>query len=113
MKTLNFNKAKKQYLAVTLADEKNTTILVGTPTKSILDDFLALKTHVESLGDEEVDQETLDDLFEVVAKCMSRNKTGYHVTAEFISNIFDVEDIVIFMTAYAEFLDEVTKAKNC
>lgn len=112
MKTLNFNKVKKQYLAVTLADEKNTTILVGTPTKSLLDDFLALKTHVESLGKDEVDQETLDDLFEVVSKCMSRNKTGYHVTAEYIANIFDVEDILIFMTAYAEFLDEMTKAKN-
>lgn len=40
---LNFNNVKKSYLTVTLADEKETTIMIGTPTKRVMDNLLILE----------------------------------------------------------------------
>lgn len=111
MKALDFNKVKKQYLSVTFADEKGTTILIGTPSKAILDSFMQIKESLDNTQGEP-DQDMINDLYDLCARIMSRNKTGYHVTVDFLSEIFDIEDIVIFITAYAEFIEAVTKAKN-
>ena len=44
MKSLNFNNVKNTYLKVTLADDNNTTIMIGTPTKAIMDDLVLLQS---------------------------------------------------------------------
>ena len=109
-KTLDFTTRKKEYLTVKLNDEKKTVLLIGTPTKELLDEFLSV---TDQIGDDgEVSKEALDDLYRVCARIMSKNKGGITVTDTEISSIFDLEDIMIFFNAYSEFLTNVTNAKN-
>lgn len=111
-KVLNFNKVKKTYLTVTLTDENNTTLMIGTPTKAIMDDLVSLQDNIESISDEQAEAEATDELYGACAKLMSRNKGGLKISKEFLENLFDFEDIVIFFNAYMDFIAEVTSGKN-
>lgn len=110
-KSLNFNTIKKQYLTITLNDEKKTTIMIGTPTKAIMNEMLSLSDSLESDGDN-VSQETIDDLYYVCARVMSRNKGGVNITKEYLEEIFDIEDLFIFFNAYMDFVTVLGNEKN-
>lgn len=111
-KPLNFNNMKKRYLTVTLTDEKKTTLMIGTPTKAIMDDLVLLQSSLEALNENEANTEATDDLYRACAKVMSRNKADVKISKEHLEEIFDFEDIVIFFTAYMDFVTEVTGEKN-
>lgn len=101
---LDFNTRKKEYLTVKLNDEKKTVLMIGTPTKAVLEEFKALE-----VGSSD---ETIDDLYNVCAKVMSFNKGGIKITAEYLEGFFDIDDITAFFNGYAEFIKSVTEAKN-
>lgn len=109
--TLNFNKIKKTYLTVTLADEDNTTLLIGTPTKAMMDDLMALQTTLTDVADD-ADESVTEDLYSACAKVMSRNKNKVEITPKFLENLFDFEDIMIFFNAYMSFINNITSQKN-
>lgn len=109
--TLDFNKIKKKYLTVTLADEQKTTIMVGTPTKTIMNELTSLEEFFNGLTDD-VSPEVLDDLYSTCATVMSRNKTNTKIEKEHLENVFDFEDLMIFFTAYMAFLDALVSEKN-
>lgn len=109
---LNFNNVKKRYLTVTLPDEQKTTLMIGTPTKAIMDELILLKSGIETLEEDETNTEALDDLYSACAKIMSRNKGGVKITTEFLSELFDFEDILLFFNTYMNFLSELTSSKN-
>ena len=111
-KTLNFNNVKKQFLTITLADEKSTTLFIGTPTKAIMDDLMILQESMSTVSDDKTNNEATDDLYSACAKVMSRNKGGVKITKEFLAEVFDFEDIILFFNAYMEFIDEVIASKN-
>lgn len=102
---LDFNTRKKEYLTVKLNDEKKTVLMIGTPTKAVLEEFKALEVNSS-------DDTTIDDLFNVCAKVMSFNKGGIKITAEYLEGFFDIDDITAFFNGYAEFIKSVTEAKN-
>lgn len=110
--TINFNNVKKHYLSVTLADEKNTVIMVGTPTKAILSNLLLLQSGLEAVDDDGANIDALDTLYAACANVMSRNKTGVKITKEMLEEIFDFEDIKLFFKAYMNFVAEVANQKN-
>lgn len=109
--SLDFNKIKKKYLTVTLADEAQTTVMIGTPTKAIMDELTALKSTLETMSSD-ADTEAMSDLYGACAKVMSRNKTGKKIEKEYLENIFDFEDIIIFFNAYMEFINALSLEKN-
>ena len=111
-KPLNFNNVKKQYLNVTLADEKNTTLLIGTPNKRLMDDLTLLQSSLDAIEEDSGNTESFDELYTACAKIMSRNKAGIVITKEKLEDIFDFEDVMIFFNAYMEFIDEVASSKN-
>lgn len=111
-KPLNFNNIKKRYLTVTLADEKKTTLMIGTPTKAVMNELILLQSNFESLEDGDANEETIDDLYITCAKVMSRNKGGIVVTKEYLEEVFDIEDIMIFFSAYMDFVGEIAEEKN-
>ena len=108
-KTLDFKALKKQYMTVKLADENNTVLMISTPTKAVLDGFLSMK---DSLEDESLGDEAINELYEIVAKIMSHNKGRVKVSKEMIEEIMDYEDIIVFIRAYTDFIAEVTGSKN-
>ena len=105
-KSLNFTNVTKKYFTVTLPDEKNTTILVGMPTKALLRELTNLK-----VGDMS-DLNALDDLYAVCASVMSRNKGGIKITVELLEDIFDFGDIIVFLKGYMDFISEAIGRKN-
>lgn len=111
-KSLNFNTLKKAYMSVTLADENKTTLMIGTPTKQIMDDLLLIAEKISDVDDGAISEDTTDDLYHACARVMSRNKGGIKISADQLAEFFDFEDIVIFFDAYMEFVSEVTNAKN-
>lgn len=111
-KPLNFNNVKKKYLTVTLADENKTTLMIGTPTKAVMDDLVLLQESLDTLSEEETSIEVTNDLYNACARIMSRNKGGIEITKEYLENLFDFEDIIIFFNAYMDFIDEVAGEKN-
>jgi hypothetical protein len=110
-KTLNFNTIKKQYLTITFNDDKKTTVMVGTPTKSIMNEMIALSDSLESDGDN-ISQETIDELYYVCARVISRNKTGVKIDKEYLEEVFDIEDIFVFFDAYMSFVTALGNEKN-
>ena len=108
---LNFNNVTKQYLTITFADEKNTTIMVGTPTKALLRELVDLEKNIRNI-DPENNFGALDELYSVCAKIMSRNKTGFKVTKEFLEENLDFEDSLIFLKGYMSFVSRLSKQKN-
>lgn len=108
-KTLNFNGLKKQYLTVVLPDDKKTTLMVGTPTKAIFDEFTSIK---DSLEGDNMEEEALNELYGICAKLLSRNKGGIKISKETVAELFDFEDVIVFIRAYTDFIHEVTNSKN-
>ena len=108
-KSLNFNKIKKNYFTVTLADESETTLMICTPTKALMDEFISMK---DSLGSEDMAEDAIDELYDLCTKIMNRNKGGIKISKKDLEEIFDFEDIVLFIKAYTEFISELTNSKN-
>lgn len=111
-KPLNFNKTKKRYLTVTLADENQTTVMVCTPTKKVLSAILAIQDDITAAENGEVSEELLDDMYSICADILSHNKMGVKIEKELLDDIFDFEDITIFFNAYMDFIYEGTAGKN-
>lgn len=110
MTNLNFNNIKKTYMTITLPDDENTKLMIMTPTKSIMDKVIGMEEFIS--GVDEVGQGVLDDLYNVCAEIMNRNKAGRKITAEYISKILDFEDLIIFFNAYLEYVGSVSNLKN-
>ena len=108
-KALNFNNIKKRYFTVTLADEKETTLMICTPTKAIMDEFISMK---DSLGSEDMAEDAIDELYELCTKIMNRNKGGIKIAKKDLEEMFDFEDIILFIRSYTEFINELTNSKN-
>lgn len=108
-KALNFNNIKKRYFTVTLADEKETTLMICTPTKAIMDEFISMK---DSLGSEDMGEDAIDALYELCTKIMNRNKGGIKIAKKDLEEMFDFEDIILFIRSYTEFINELTNSKN-
>ena len=110
-KTLNFNTVKKQYLTLTFNDEKKTTVMVGTPTKAIMNELIAISGNLENDGDE-ISESTIDDLFYLSSRVISRNKGGVNISKEYLEEIFDIEDLLLFFNTYMQFITELANTKN-
>lgn len=112
MRQLNFNNVQKRYLTVTLADNEKTVLMIGTPTKRVMDNLLVLQETFKNVNEDEIGAEVMDDLYNACAQIMSANKTRKVITAEYLADLFDFEDIFLFFNAYMEFMEEITTSKN-
>jgi hypothetical protein len=110
-KALNFNTIKKRFLPVTFADEKSTTIFIGLPTKAILTELMELNVDVNTMN-EGGNFDAFDGLYEICVKVMNRNKGGVKITKEFLEEVLDFEEILIFLKEYMSFVGEIASQKN-
>jgi hypothetical protein len=86
--------------------------MIGTPTKSVLDKLDELQTILTSVAEGEAENNVINDLYDTCAKVMSRNKAGITITGEYLADVLDYEDIIIFFNSYMSFIDEVIGSKN-
>lgn len=106
---LDFNKVKKNYLTITLNDEKQTKLMIMTPTKKLLTDLMEM---LPDSNGELPSEEDLSSLYELSARLMSRNKTAKRITAEELEELLDFEDLITFFNAYTDFITATANEKN-
>lgn len=108
MKSLDFNTLKKKYFTVTLANEQKTKLMICVPTKKILNRL----NDLQNVLTDDIGEDALMEVYDLIAVLMSHNKTGHTVTAKELEEIMDFEDIMIFVTAYTDFVAEIANSKN-
>lgn len=110
MTSLDFRKAKKNYLKVTLNDAAETNLSVMQPTKELFERMVAMSEEVANISGS--DLEALDEVYGVCAELMSRNKEGLIISKSNLESTLDFEDIVMFLQAYSAFVAGVVHGKN-
>ena len=110
-KPLNFKTMKRNYWTVTLDDENGTTLMLTTPTKAVFDKIVAMKDDLSD-NEEDVNAETLDDLYEVCKEILNSNKTHTHFTLEEVGEMLKYDDIIALIHGYTSFISEVASQKN-
>lgn len=94
-------------VAITLNDENQTTVMISTPTKKVMSAMTQMSDAIDELEDTNIiSEEMLDDMYNLCAEIMSHNKTGTKIEPELLGEIFSIDDITIFMSAYIEFVNE-------
>lgn len=109
---LDFNSLKKSSLEIILNDKRNTKLNIYTPSKKLLTEIVNVSRTLTDIENGKSDIEDINTLYEICAKAMSRNKQNIHITGEKLESIFDMEDLVIFLQAYIEFVSEIQDSKN-
>lgn len=114
-KELNFTRAKKTFLTVTMPDDKK--ILVRNPTKKIMDNLSDLgedfKT-IEAEGEDTVDgREAVGRIYETSALILSNNLAREKITVDYLEDVLDIEDLIILFDSYTDFINGLqVNAKN-
>lgn len=107
-------KAKKQLLTITFIDGEK--ILVKTPTKKIMDSLLALDEDfkiVDEHGEDSVNsKEALDEIYSICASVMSNNIGQKKIEVDYLSDVLDLEDLIIFFESYTAFVNDLKSIKN-
>ena len=110
MTTLDFRKTKKNYLKVTLNDANETHLSIMQPTKELFEKMLAMSEDVANISGSDLD--ALDEVYEVCAELMSRNKEGLIVSKSNLEATLDFEDVVTFLQTYSTFVAGIVHGKN-
>lgn len=110
MQELDFNKVKKEVLTIILPD--NEKLLVRKPTKRIMDQLLLMSSDFERLQEEELSEQTLSDIYLVCSEIMSNNRQGKNVSETYLSELLDIEDLVLFFNTYTTFINSISEVKN-
>lgn len=108
-KSFDFNKIKPKTMNVTLSDEEKTTLVLMTPSKGLKDELSYLTDNIN----EEDDEETIEALYNVASKILSRNTQNIEITSERLRELYPDENYIIaFLQSYGEFVYEATNSKN-
>lgn len=104
---LDFTKIKKKFMTVKIDEE--TTLYITSPRKKDLENMFAIQS---ILVGGEVSNEDVNLIYDTVADLLSNNKNKTKITADYISEIFGLDDIVVFLQAYMEFVTGAISQKN-
>lgn len=111
-KVLDLNTVQRPTLELTLMDEERTTLRVKVPT---LDMFKEMQGVASSLGGvEDGDRDSVNLLYEMLAKLLSCNRDRVKITAEELREKYnvDLESALIVFQAYVDFVTSIVHAKN-
>lgn len=109
MAILNFNEIKRPSLDIVLNDEEKTKLTLITPAKYRVDSFMQT---FQSLVRKDNKDITMDDLYEVASVILSSNKENITITKDKVQSIFMIDDIVILMKHYNDFITGLYNIKN-
>ena len=112
-KKLDFNSIEPKVLELTMKDDERTVIRVSTPTEALIEEIqlVAPKLDAAINGKSETSTESVYDL---AARLISCNRDDLTVTKEELRGKYrmNLENMLIFFSAYIEFINEITHEKN-
>lgn len=126
--SVNFQKAKRNYMVLTFDDEREENgktvefekvIHVGMPKKRIFHALIDMQETMDKKGEaqtaaekNEADRETIDELYELTAQILSNNLKGEKITVDWVDEQFSIEEIKEFLTQYTKFANGEALSPN-
>lgn len=112
-KSLDFNKINRPVLQLTMKDDQKTVIKVSTPSEALIEELDATLPEIQGImagGN----KEAIECAYELAAKLINYNRSFVKVTPEELRTKYslDLESLIIFFSAYIDFIGEITNAKN-
>lgn len=113
MKTLDFNTINRPALQLVMQDEAHTTIKVGLPKEALIEELQEITPALQE-ANSSGNGDALAMCYNLAARLISCNHSGIIVTAEELKNKYkmDLECIILFYSAYLDFVNEVSNSKN-
>lgn len=111
MKNFDFNAIEQVTMGVTLPNKEKTRLNLTTPTISLVEKLEANIGKVEKIFNSD-DENSINDLFQMLADLMSCNKEFRTVTVAELKDCLLAQHVNAFLIAYTEFLAEIKSAKN-
>lgn len=96
----NFKKLKKEFMRITLPDDRHITI--KPPKFSDFKKFAKLGDGIK----------TDDDAFKGVVEILNMNMEGVKFTVPECQEMFDIADVYALMTEFMNYLTRITSQKN-
>lgn len=96
----NFKKLKKEFMRITLPDDRHITI--KPPKFSDFKKFAKLGDGIK----------TDDDAFKGVVEILNMNMEGVKFTVPEFQEMFDIADVYALMTEFMNYLTRITSQKN-
>lgn len=116
MYSINFQKQKRNFMTVTFEDERedgtpyNHVFCVGMPKKRIFDRLLDLdsmtaddETQQSKAEKNQSNRRKIDALYDTVAAIISNNLQREKVTAEWVGDMMDTNEVKEFLNEYSKF----------
>jgi len=97
----DINSINKRHFGVKFG---NVSIEVEPPKLKVLKRFAKLQK-IEK-------EESTEELIDIMCSVLSKNKTGYKITAELIEENFDTDDMFSLLTVYFNWVGEVNNNPN-
>lgn len=112
-KTLDFNKVNRPVLQLIMQDDDKTVIKVSTPTEGLIEELQATLPEVEKVM-AAGDKAAIDCCYDLAARLINHNRSFVKVTANDLREKYkvDLESLILFYSAYFDFIQEITNAKN-
>lgn len=107
--SFDFNKVKRTFFNVTLKDGRK--LQVKMPMKKTFEKVAEMQNFTEDAGDVSID-DIMDTLGALCAECLSHNLNGVRVTAQEITDDYDIEEMQAFINEYYVFVGGVTQNPN-
>ena len=130
--TVNFQKAKRNYMVLTFDDEREVekdgktvveeyerTIQVGMPKKRVfsalidMQEIMDRRNRAQTAEEKnEADRQIIDELYVLTAKILSNNLNGERITTEWVEDQFSTEEIQMFFEQYDKFVKGEAASPN-
>ena len=112
-KTINFNSINRPYLRLIMQDDAQTTIDVTTPTEAMVEELTATAPELEDVL-KTMDANSIRAVYDLAARLISCNLMGLPVTVDDLRGKYrmNLDSLIVLFSAYVEFIEELTKAKN-
>ena len=112
-KALDFNSIQRPTLDLTMKDEARTKIHVSAPKEALIEKLQTVSGELEEVF-KSGDGRSIKAVFDLASDLISCNRDYTTVTAEDLRDKYgmDLEDMIIFFSAYLDFINEIQNAKN-
>lgn len=112
-KSINFRQFAQPTLPINMNDPEETLFTITAPTVELTE---RLKENQDTMlvTFQKGDKESLDEIWGLAADLISCNREGRRVTVEDLKGRYGMsyQMLLVFFTAYGEFIAEIEAAKN-
>ena len=113
MKMLDFNALQQPTWPIKLRDEAQTVVNLSAPTVDLFDRLMAAVPELQAVTQTK-DGRIVTKAYALVADLMNCNEDGRTFTGDELLTVYKMTlvDVVVFVSGYLSFVQEITEAKN-